>query len=220
MRTWCYNGMNAHIKIINIICNHWPCVISADSLLEWVLCVPIEGEADVAMQVNATTAMLLWWHGIQTTGWDGPGHSGSSSPWHLALHSGWWLLQSASHRGCHALGAQAEMATHENPPWSVYKMKSDTSWNHTVIITTAVAASMDGGLWPLSSCSGIDGLGIPSSFAALVDAGMWSPTVCGGTVLTLAPEIIRCINVVNEKLLNKGRFTKCPQTKQLVPCKS
>ena len=46
-------------------------------------------------------------------------------------------------------------------------------------------------------------------FAALVDAGMW----CGGTVLTLAPEIIRCINVVNEKLLNKGRFNKCPQQK-------
>ena len=73
------------------------------------------------------------------------------------------------------------MATHENPPCSVYKIKSHTSWNHTVIITTAFVASMDGGLWPLSSCSGIDGLGIPSSFVALVDAGMWSPTGCGGT---------------------------------------
>ena len=29
-----------------------------------------------------------------------------------------------------------------------YKLKYHTSWNHTVIITTAVAASMDGGLWP------------------------------------------------------------------------
>ena len=83
--------------------------------------------------------------------------------------------------------------------------------NHTVIITTAVAASMDGGLWPLSGCSGIAGLCIPSYFADLVDAGMWSPTICGGTVLTLAPEVIRFISVVNEKLLNKGRFTKCPQ---------
>ena len=205
---------------IIIIRDHWQCAASADSLLEWVLCVPIEGEADVAMQVNATTAMLFWWHGIQTTGWDGPGHTGSSIQWHLASHSDRWLLQSASHRGSHALGVQAEMATHENPPWSVNKMKYHTSWNHTVIITTAVAASMDGGLWPLSSCSGIDGLGIPSYFVALVDAGMWSPTVCGGIVLTLAPEIIRCISVVNEKLLNKGRLTKCSQTKHLVPFKS
>ena len=60
--------MNPHIIIILIVCKHWPCAVSAESLLEWVLCVPIEGEADVAMQVNATTAMLLWWHGIQTTG--------------------------------------------------------------------------------------------------------------------------------------------------------
>ena len=90
-------------------------------------------------------------------------------------------------------------------------MKSHTSWNHTVIITTAAAASRDGGLWPLSSCSGIDGLCIPYYCVAIVDAGMLYPTVCGGTILTLAPDIIRCINVVNEKLLNKGRFTKCPQ---------
>ena len=92
-----------------------------------------------------------------------------------------------------------------------YNMKYNTYWNHTVIITIAVVASMDGGLWPLSSCRGIDGLGIPYYFVALVDAGMWPPIVCGGTVLTLAPVIIRSINVVNEKLLNKGRFTKCPQ---------
>ena len=92
-------------------------------------------------------------------------------------------------------------------------MKSHTSWNHTVTITIAVVASMDGGLRPLSSCSGIDGLSIPYYFVALVDAGMWSPTVCGGTVLTLAPETVRCINGVNEKLLNKGKFTKCPKQK-------
>ena len=49
--------MNPHlIIIIIIVCDHWPCDVSADSLLEWVLCVPIEGEADVAMQVNAVTA--------------------------------------------------------------------------------------------------------------------------------------------------------------------
>jgi hypothetical protein len=38
-----------------IICNHWPCAVLVDSLLEWVLCLPIEGDADVAMQVNAVT---------------------------------------------------------------------------------------------------------------------------------------------------------------------
>ena len=100
-------------------------------------------------------------------------------------------------------------------------MKSHTSWSHTVIITiVVVVASMDGGLCPLSSCSGIDGLCIPSYFAAIVDAGMWSPTVCVGTVLTLAPETIICINVVNDKLLNKGRFHQVSTTKHLVPCKS
>ena len=59
--------MNPQIMII-IVCNHWPCAVSADSVLEWALYVPIEGEADVAMQANATTTMLRWWHGIQTTG--------------------------------------------------------------------------------------------------------------------------------------------------------
>ena len=97
-------------------------------------------------------------------------------------------------------------------------MKSHTSWNHTVIITTAVAASMDGGLWPLSSCSGIDGLGIPYYFAALVDAGMWSPTVCGGTVLTLAPEIIRCINVVNEKAAQPRKVQQVSAKKKNIWC--
>ena len=53
-------------------------------------------------------------------------------------------------------------------------MKSHTSRNPTVIITTAVAASTDAGLWPLSSCGGIDGLGIPSYFAAVADAGLRS----------------------------------------------
>ena len=47
-------------------------------------------------------------------------------------------------------------------------MKSHTSWNHTVIITTAVDASTDVGLWPLSSCGGIDGLGIPYYVAVLL----------------------------------------------------
>jgi hypothetical protein len=51
-----------------IIWNHWPRAVSADSIMEWILCVLIEGKADVATQVNASTAMLLWWHGIQTTG--------------------------------------------------------------------------------------------------------------------------------------------------------
>jgi hypothetical protein len=60
--------MNAHIIIISVLCNRWPCAVSTDSILEWELCVPIEGEADVAMQVNAATTMLCWWHGIQTTG--------------------------------------------------------------------------------------------------------------------------------------------------------
>ncbi len=66
-------------------------------------------------------------------------------------------------------------------------MKYHIFWTHTVIITIAVVASLDGGLRPRSRCIGIDGLGIPSSCVALVDAGMWSPTVCGGIVLTLAP---------------------------------
>ena len=33
-----------------------------------------------------------------------------------------------------------------------FRRKSDTYWNPTVIITTAVTASMDAGLRPLSSC--------------------------------------------------------------------
>ena len=48
--------MNPQIIVFIIICGHWPCAVSAHSLLEWVRCVPIEGEADVAMQVNAVTA--------------------------------------------------------------------------------------------------------------------------------------------------------------------
>jgi hypothetical protein len=60
--------MNSQIIVIIVLCDRCPCAASTDNILEWVLSVPIEGEADVAMQVDATTTMLLWWHGIQTTG--------------------------------------------------------------------------------------------------------------------------------------------------------
>ena len=60
-------------------------------------------------------------------------------------------------------------------------MKSHTSRNPTVSITTAVAASTDAGLRPLSSCGGIDGLGILAGVSASIDAGLWSPSSSGST---------------------------------------
>ena len=55
--------MNPQIIIITIPRDHCPCATSAESILEWVLGVPIEGEAGVAVQCVDTAMMfLVAWH--------------------------------------------------------------------------------------------------------------------------------------------------------------
>ena len=107
--------------------------------------MPIEGEADVAMQVNAVTAGIASKRRVEMDQYTLAAQARDT--WHSIQDCDSCRLLPI---GDATLLELKPKLLHMRTLHEVfYKIKYHTSWHHTIIITTAVAASMDGGWWPL-----------------------------------------------------------------------